>query len=156
MRGAWVLVLSLACFGSGCAILMPVGAVVSAPFDKKQTFEEIQRRYTSDLRYGLFDRAIEVVEPELRPQFRKLARALDELRITSIEVDSLQLDSRKAHATVEMRYRGYWLASPFEREVLVTQHWRRDVPTNDWYVTPEIEEVLEAARRLGPVSASPR
>jgi hypothetical protein len=135
---------------------MPIGKVVSAPFGKKQTFEEIQRRYTSDVHYGLYDRAIQVVEPELRPRFREMASALDELRITSIEVDSLTIDSRRANATVQVRYRGYWLSSPIEREVTVTQRWRRDVPTDDWYVTPEFDDVLEAARRLAPVSSAPR
>ena len=77
MRRLCVLVALSLCFSTGCFVLMPIGKIVSAPFGKKETFEEIQRRYTTDIHYGLYDRAIERVEPRKE---RERARRKSSLR----------------------------------------------------------------------------
>ena len=37
------------------------------------------------------------------------------------------------------------LSSPFEREMRVVQRWRRQVPTHNWYVTPDFDALLDPA-----------
>jgi hypothetical protein len=44
-----------------------------------------------------------------------------------------------------VRCRGYWLSSPFEREMRVFQRWRRQVPAHNWYVTPDFEALFGPA-----------
>ena len=126
----------------GCAVLFPVAAVATYPLDKKATFEEAQERYTSNIRFGLYDDALPFVEPELQPRFRAALGELHEVRFSDYLVESVDLDKARTRATVVVRYRGYWLSSPFEREVRITQRWRRRLPTQNWYVTPDFDSLV--------------
>jgi len=120
-----------------------VAAVATYPFDKKGTFEDIQAWYTQNIRYGLYEKAVPVVEPELQPEFRQAIARLKELRMSDSVLESLDINATRTRATAVVRYRGYFLSSPFEREVRVVQQWRREVPTQRWYVTPPLEALLE-------------
>jgi hypothetical protein len=46
-------------------------------------------------------------------------------------------------------YRGYWLSSPFEREVRVVQQWRQQ-RSFDWVVEPDLDALM-----AGPGSSQP-
>lgn len=136
-------VLALLALGlGGCSLVLPVAAVVTYPLDKKATFEEAQHRYTTNIRYGLYEDALPFVEPELQPQFQGAIRRFRELRFSDYAVESIDIDAARTQATAVVRYRGYSLSSPLERELRIVQRWRRKVPTNHWYVTPDFGAFL--------------
>ena len=155
MRQAACLLLLLATALVGCSVLMPVADVATRPLSKKATFEEIQRGYCSDIRFGLYDEALEHVEPELHSEFQAARRRLDEIRFSDFRIESVRIDPMRTQAVVEVVYRGYWLSSPFEREVTVTQRWRRAVPTQQWYVTPDLGAILDPPGAGSGVAAPP-
>ena len=131
----------------GCAVLMQGAAVATYPLDKKGTFEEIQQHYTSNIRFGLFEDAKPFVEPELQPRFQEAMDRFRELRFSDYATESIDINPARTQATAVVRFRGYSLSSPFEREIRVVQRWRRQVPTQNWYVTPDFDTLL------GPTSS---
>ena len=52
------------------------------------------------------------------------------------------MDALKTEARAVVVYRGYWLSSPFEREIRVVQHWHRTPPSQDWYIRPDFDALL--------------
>ena len=138
------LLIALAALGlPGCAVLQPVAAVATHPLDKKGTFQDVQQRYTANIRYGLYDEAVPFVEPELQLRFKREIVRLRELRFSDYVIENLEIDPLRTEATVVVKYRGYWLSSPFEREIVAVQRWRRRVPSQTWYVTPDFDALLE-------------
>jgi hypothetical protein len=134
-----------ACLLSGCAVGLGIAEVVTYPLDKKETFKEAQKKYTANIRYGLFEDAKPFVEPELQPRFQEAIARFRELRLSDFRIESIDIDRAKTSATAVVQYRGYWLSSPFEREIRVVQRWRRQVPTQNWYVTPDFDTLLGPA-----------
>jgi len=130
---------------AGCVMQMPGGSVAVYPLDNKKTFEEAQKRYTVNIRFGMYEDALPFVEPELQPRFQQAIRELRELRFSDYHIENIEIDSLRTEATATVLYRGYWLSSPFEQEIRVVQRWRRVVPTNDWYVTPDFKRMLNPA-----------
>lgn len=128
---------------SGCAPIV-VNAVEQAtrPLEPRVQLEETIRRYTSDLRYGRIDAAAARVEPDLRDRFQARARALRGIRFTDCHLEQLLLEPGASSAEAVVVYRGYWLSSPFEREVRVVQRWRRDASWQ-WLLTPDLETLIE-------------
>jgi hypothetical protein len=120
-------------------------AAAAQPLDPKKTFEEAQRRYTQDIRFGLYDDAVEWVEPDLKPAFRQAAHRFREIRFSDYVIESVEIDEAATQAVATVLYRGYSLSQPFEREIRIQQHWRRKVPTQEWFVQPAIDQLLETA-----------
>ena len=144
--GRLIAFLSLCALGlSACSVLMPVANVVTYPLDKKATFEEAQARYTNDIRYGLYDEAVLLVEPHLQARFKDEARRFREIRFSDYTIENIEIDAMRRQATAIVRYQGYSLSSPFPREIVSVQRWRREVPTENWYVTPDFEALLARA-----------
>ncbi|MDJ0788764.1 MAG: hypothetical protein QNK05_18295 [Myxococcota bacterium] len=112
------------------------------PLDPAKTFAEAQKRYTADIRFGLFDEAALWVEPELKSEFQANVRRFREVRFSDYVVESAELDEQGVNATAVVLYRGYSLSQPFEREVRIVQRWRRDAPSHDWYVSPDFDGLL--------------
>jgi len=153
MRIAPILVSLLAAAISGCAVVLPVAEVTTRPMDEKGTFEEIQRDYASKIRFGLYEAALPQVEPELRSRFQAEIVRFREVRFSDVRTESIEIDALRTKARAIVVYRGYWLWSPFEREVRVAQQWRRAVASQDWYVTPDFDGLLSAedvSRELTP------
>jgi hypothetical protein len=138
--------LALSALGlGGCGAVIPLASIVTHPLDNNATFEEAQKRYTANIRYGLFEDALPFVEPELKPRFQESVQRFREIRFSDYRIESIDIDPERTHATVVVRYSGYWLSSPYEREILVVQQWRREVPTHDWFVTPDFATLLDPA-----------
>jgi hypothetical protein len=130
------------CLLGGCAVFMQGAAVATYPLDKKATFEEAQHRYTTNIRFGLFEDAKPFVEPELQPRFQEAMHRFRELRLSDYSTESLDINPARTEATAVVLFRGYWLSSPYEREIRVVQRWRRQVPTQNWFVTPDLPALL--------------
>lgn len=117
--------------------------------EPRAALEETIERYTSDIRYGRIDEAAARVEPALQGRFKAKARALADVRFTDSRVDQLTFAPDRKSAEAVVLYRGYWLSSPFEREVRVVQHWRQE-RSFDWIVEPDLDALL-----AGPGSSQP-
>lgn len=126
---------------------------------REERVDVIVRRYVNDVRFRLFDSAVSFVEPDLRSQFRDATEHLRTIRFTGVTIEQVEVDERGTSAIATVRWRGHWLQSPFERELRTTQRWRRDEPSQNWYVTPELEALganLEQVRRAPAASMPPR
>lgn len=130
---------------SACNLTLPVAKVLTYPLDKKATFEEAQARFTNDIRYGLYDEAAALVEPDLQARFKSHVDRFREIRFSDYTVERIDIDTARRNATAVVRYRGYWLSSPFEQEIVAVQRWRRAAPTENWYVTPDFDALLDPA-----------
>lgn len=142
MRIVPILMFLLVTALAGCAVIFPVAEVVTRPMDKKGTFQDIQRVYTSNIRYGLYDEVLPMVEPALRERFRAEMSRFRELRFSDVRTESTAMDALRTKARVVVIYRGYSLSSPFEREFRVVQQWRRTPPSQNWYVSPDFDGML--------------
>jgi len=128
---------------TGCAaILMPVAGAVTAPMDKKGTFKEIQAEYTANIRYGMYEKALPYVEPELRESFKAMRKQYEEIRFIDYVIERIEMNEAKTEATAVVRYEGYWLSSPFQQDIEVVQKWRRTPPSQSWFVTPELDSLV--------------
>jgi len=135
---------------------VPLEAV---PLVQEQRIDVIVRSYVNDVRFRLFDAAVRFVEPDLRAEFRGATEYLRTIRFTGVTIEQVEVDELGTTAIATVRWRGHWLSSPFERELRTTQRWRRDEPSLQWYVTPELEELganLEQIRRAPAASMPPR
>jgi hypothetical protein len=124
-----------------------------------EPIERAVRRYANDVRFRLFDSAVNFVEPDLRSEFRVATDHLRTIRFTGVTIEQVELDELGTTAIATVRWRGHWLQSPFERELRTTQRWRRDEASQKWYVTPELEALganLEQIRRAPAASMPPR
>jgi hypothetical protein len=131
----------------------------AAPLVFPEPIERVVRRYANDVRFRLFDSAVNFVEPELRSQFRVATDHLRTIRFTGVTIEKVELDEPGTTAIATVRWRGHWLKSPFERELRTTQRWRLDETTQNWYVTPELEALganLDQLRRAPAASMPPR
>ncbi len=119
------------------------------PLEPRTELQDTIGRYLSDVRYGRIDEAAELVAPPLQDRFKVKARKLADVRFTDARVESLTFAPNNASAEAVVVYRGYWLSSPFEREIQVVQHWYRQ-RSFDWMVEPDLDAVV-----AGPGSSQP-
>jgi hypothetical protein len=138
-----LLLLGLVAIGSAGCVIWPVLDVATRPLARKATFEEVQKGYCDDIRFGVYEDAVEVVEPALRGDFLAAQRGLRDIRFTGYRIDSIEIDPMRTQAQATVVYTGYWLSSPYEREIEVIQRWRLEVATRNWYVTPPLETMLD-------------
>jgi hypothetical protein len=127
----------------GCMLAFEAAAVATYPLNKQGKFEDAQKKYTTDIRFGMYDEAIGFVEPEEQNRFRQEMDRLREVRFSDYRIDSIQMNPAKTEAVAHVVLRGYWLSSPFEQEVRAVQKWRRIAPTQNWYVTPDWDALLK-------------
>jgi hypothetical protein len=148
MRSATRLALLGCLLASGCLSF-------DDPLNLEGSFHSHQRSFTADLRWGQWEDAAEYVEPSRRAEFEALARQLADFRVTDYEVRDVQVDAERTSATAIVQYLGYEASMPVEREVIVTQHWRRDEHDGRWYVTPDVDlagKLGAAGFRTGPAA----
>ncbi len=116
----------------------------AAPFDffrspDLKDAEPVVQDYLSNLRWGRFDDAAELVHPDRRRAFRRLvAGREDQLRITSFEVESIEPVDEEGLARATIRYRVYRLPSLTDegRRETIGLRWER--PQNRWFVQPNL------------------
>ncbi|MBW2279288.1 MAG: hypothetical protein JRG76_02285 [Deltaproteobacteria bacterium] len=142
MRVAMIVAAVSTCLLTGCMPALQLVGLATYPLNKKGKFEDVQSSYTSNLRYGLYDEAKAFVEPELRARFAEAARRYSELRLSDHRLESIEIDALRTEAIAVVVFRGYWLSSPYEREMRSVQRWRRQVPTQNWFVTPDFDALI--------------
>jgi hypothetical protein len=133
----WLLTASLAGLGCASSFVDPSGRLTS--------LEEAQRRYTNLVRWGEIKRASAYVEPELREEFIAHAPIFEQIRITDVNSQEVNLDPSKDTAAIDVTYHAYSLTRFQEKRILETQEWtRHDGVKNNWLVRPQIAEIAVA------------
>jgi len=117
------------------------------PFDRGQSLEYAQHRYTVLMRWTDFQRAKGFVAKEEREAFIERTKELEDARFTDYESESVELDEDHQTATVRVTYSLYLPHSPYEMEVVETQTWSRKGVGNSWYVHSEFEGLPAIAAR---------
>lgn len=121
---------------------------VTDPLLRQVALEEIQKRYSNLVRWSAFAKAARYVEPEYREAFmEETFPSMKDFRFSDYESRPVEIDEETGEATIKVTYLGYSTISPFEVEIVETQHWKRNGITNDWLVTPEFEG-LETAKKV--------
>lgn len=128
------------------------------PMHTRGDFNDLQKRFTQNLRWGQIDKAAELVDPEIRDEFKSLAPRLSELRITDYNIVKSHMSPDLTHATVDVQYSGYREDELVERTVMIHEVWNRDPQTGDWHVKLDLDKLQRAlgiplAARSEPVAA---
>lgn len=114
--------------------------------------EESAQAYNNDVRWGRWHEAAERVEPERRNAFLRLLDDTENpYRFTSVDVmhtEAKSSDGTEIDLLVSLEY--YRLPSVQERKVRQLQHWRYDVPTARWVVTPDLSVLRDDVSGAGP------
>jgi len=132
------------------ATLLALGCISpDDPLGRRDALEEAQKRYTNMIRWGDAAKAVQFVEPSAREKFLANADALKKLAISDYELGEIKYDDDGATAHVEVTYRGYALAQLVEREIKVTQEWKRE-GGDDWRVQPDLDNVIAQLNGLPP------
>jgi hypothetical protein len=109
------------------------------PFLRQASLEEIQKHYSSLVRWSAFNKAAKYVDPEARDAFLEKAPDMKHFRFSDYESGPVDVDDETGMATVKVTYFGYSTRNPFEVEIVETQVWKRASIANDWQVTPEFD-----------------
>jgi hypothetical protein len=125
----------------GCAVenVVPGKFVPGASGRLEKRLQETAERYADNLRWGRVGVAVKLVEPELRPAF--LALFDDEhgaLRLTDMEVASVETGPEPEQGTVHMKVRMYRSHALTEETLVEQQRWRFDRSRDDWLVVPDL------------------
>lgn len=117
------------------------------PFDRAQTLEEAQHRYTVLMRWSEFQKAKSFVPKDDRDAFLERMNELEDARFTGYESESVELDDAKQTATIKVVYTLYFPHSPYETEISEIQEWSRDGLRNEWRVRSLFEGLPALAAR---------
>jgi len=150
MRRGGLLLLGFLLLSGGC-----IGPLQRLRSPGVESAWEVADKYGTELRWGRVNEAAALVHPKLRTGFRRLlAGQEDRIRITSFEVESVevQLDKRTAQAMV--RYSLYRVPAVVEESRSGPLQLRWELSGGRWYVEPDLPAL---ARDLGlePVSGAP-
>jgi hypothetical protein len=152
-RGArWsvVFLLGVALAGGGC-----IGPLQRYRSPGTQSAWDVADAYGTELRWGRLDEAAALVHPELRAGFQRLfAGTEDRLRITSFEVESVDVRETQLRAEAMVRYRFYRIPAVVEQSRREPLQLRWEALGGRWYVEPDLAAL---SRNLGlePVSGTP-
>ena len=143
---------------TGCSGVLPLEGATTPPLKRRASFEEAQQAYTSSLRFGLYEDAKPFVEPTLQARFEAASQRFREMRFSDYRVESVEVDPLRTSASAVVVFHAYWIASPYVREIRVVQHWRRELPSRQWFVTPDFAALLSppwaSSSPAPPVGAS--
>jgi hypothetical protein len=150
--GRWgvLLLLGVLLMGGGC-----VGPLQRLRSPGLESARDVAEEYGTDLRWGRVDEAAALVHPNLRSAFQRLLAGYeDRVRITSFEVESVELQRTQQTAQAMVRYELYRVAALVEESRREPLRLRWELPGGRWYVEPDLSAL---ARNLGlePVSSAP-
>jgi len=118
-----------------------LAACVTTPLPgKTPALDPAAEAFNNDVRWGRWHEAAERVEDGDRSAFlRLLDDSASPFRFTSVDEISREqtaTDGTEFDVLVALEY--YRLPSVKERKVRQRQHWRYDVTTKNWVVTPDL------------------
>jgi len=113
---------------------------------RRSSFDETQKTFTQYIRWGRFEEASALIQPDLRSAFLDLAPELSDLRFTNYEILHVDLDQDTlAKATVEVRFQGYSLSSPVQKTVTLKQSWKKN-EAGAWQVALDLDKLRAGLR----------
>jgi len=131
---------------SVAAFALLAGCVWTSPLPQETPpLEDAERAFNNDLRWGRWQEAARHVDPDDRSAFLRLLddpsspfhfTAVDELSREEMAKDGTEIE-------VLMVLEYYRLPSVKERTVRQRQHWRFDVASKEWIVTPDMSVLHE-------------
>jgi hypothetical protein len=127
------------------ALLLGLGCQSMDAMGRRSALKETQLHYTQMLRWGEFERASQLVEPEVREEFQRYAPVLDGMRITEYDIGDIAYAEGSQSATVTVTYHAYSLATLVETRFREQQEWIREDGSNTWRVRPRIDGLLDVA-----------
>ncbi len=122
--------------GLGC------GATFSDPLGRTNSLEAAQEDYTQLVRWGEIERASLYVDPELRDEYLKFGRTLEEIRITDYESGEFDINEDESEASVVVTYRAFSLTTAVDRALREEQAWHRE-KGNKWLVRSDLPRLLQ-------------
>lgn len=132
------------------ATLLALGCISPEdPLGRRDALEDAQKRYTNMIRWGDAAKAVQFVEPTMREKFLANADALRNLEISDYDLGDIEYGDDDMTAHVDVTYRGYSLSHLVEREIHVTQEWKRE-GGNDWRVAPDLDNVIAQLNGQAP------
>jgi hypothetical protein len=131
--------------GLGCAF----GEVYwDDPMKREYSLGEVQKRYSSLVRFGAIGQASKFVDPELSSTFIESFPNQGELIFTDHESGQIEftgVEGDRKTAEVKVTYSAYHTFSLVVFEVTEIQEWYRDGAGNSWLVRPRFEGLEEFA-----------
>jgi hypothetical protein len=132
---------------SNVLVVALLAGCATAPLQQEMpAVDDAARAFNNDLRWSRWQEAAKRVDPDDRGAFLRLLddqsspfhfTSVDELARESTAKDGTEID-------VLMALEYYRLPSVRERTVRQRQHWRFDVATKEWVVTPDMSVLREA------------
>jgi hypothetical protein len=150
--GRWgvILLLGVLLMGGGC-----IGPLQRLRSPGLESALAVAEEYGTELRWGRVDEAAALVHPDLRSGFQRLFAGYENrVRITSFEVESVELQQTQRTAQAMVRYELYRVSSLVEESRREPLRLRWELMGGRWYVEPDLSRL---ARNLGlePVSSAP-
>lgn len=128
----------------GMSLLLAPVLACALGGNPREDIREVTEAYLTNLRWERYAEASEVVHPDRRSAFRKLARRTEgRLRITDYEVEAIDTEIPFTTAQASLRYRLVRLPSVVEEEREEQLQLQRHL--GRWYVQPDLQALARAA-----------
>ena len=119
--------------------------MLADPLGRRSALKEVQLKYTQAIRWGDIEQASEFVDPDLRGEFLGLLDAFEKIRITDYDIGSIQYESSEL-ANVTVTYHAYTVGTYLDRTIREKQVWRQVGVGTQWWVEPQLEDVVGALK----------
>lgn len=146
LAGAFAVGLALSL--TGCVYLHNLTNMDWAGHRRRLT--ETQLKYVHYLRWGEYEAASMLVEPELREQFLKEIRPFSTVRLSDYEVLDTEFNEDETEATIRVSFSAYHMNRLVEHHWMETHVWVRHPNDPEWHVRPDMEKIRVALAAMEP------
>ena len=148
-RGALcALALALTFTLSGCVYLHNLASLDWSGHRRRLT--ETQLKYVHFMRWGEYEAASMLVEPDSRELFLKEIQPLSSVRLSDYEVLDSEFNENATECTVRVSFSAYHMNRLIEHRWMETQVWVREPRSPEWHVKPDIEKIRVALAEMEP------
>jgi len=133
----WILLWGVAT--TACGVVGRLDPKYLIPSERKLKVTEAAEAYSTSLRWGYFDEAVNWVHPSWRRSFlAQVNNPRAPLRFTLFEVNNIELGPEMDRAEVWVSFALYRPPSLREWTITERQVWRYDPTVRRWYIEPDI------------------
>ena len=119
-------------------LMVLVLAACATSSDKRSALEEMQYDYSAAIRWGNFEGAWNVVDPEYRKEHPKTALEFErynQIQVSGYTELAAQVSADKLGARREIQIGVINKHTMTERSIRYTEEWRYDPATKTWWIT---------------------
>lgn len=120
----------------------------------KQRLELSQKRYVRFLRWGEYGSAAYLVAEDVREEWLEEIEGFRDVRFADYDVIDTDINELQNEATIVVKYQAFHLARLVTYGWSERQVWKRDLLTNVWTVTPDLEGLRTALVAMAPTQAA--